>query len=398
MSDTRNKRDLNENLPGCSEEFVYCRFHLLSEHRRVNALALVMEVGQGDFLEKKCYVQVIRLLGQREVYRVHQTDIGTLVDLTNNIVSRIKKYHRLHPGEEKRKSGRPSELREVFPRIENFTDARNDADQAVTLDNLMEFVINQLHITPSRKTLWRFMRENGFCYKLAAPRDRLRLVRRENEIEAFYNNLAVDMNGLDPSLVFNVDEMGVEMFADRKDVMVFVRHEDVPPSGNLYAGVERSSRRCTLIACISLGGDALTPTILTKTRTVNSWLFERGYSVDKVKIMSTENSFVTADVFEIWLNEVFLPAVEEKRTKSEAGLVRRPCSPHFGWLFVSPERPVPRGPGRTPGDDEVSPLSHLSSDPTPRRWDFWAAQDHHPLQRQLHDQPPQHRQGGSGRG
>ena len=70
-----------------------------------------------------------------------------------------------------------------------------------------------------------------------------------------------------------------------------------------------------MIACICLDGDTLIPTILTKTKTVNSWLFERGFTPDNIRVLSTENSFVTANIFEIWLNDVFLPAVEEKRRK-----------------------------------------------------------------------------------
>ena len=59
-------------------------------------------------------------------------------------------------------------------------------------------------------------------------------------------------------------------------------------------------------------GDTLKPTILTKTKTINSFLFQRGYAPRTVKILSTESSFVTTVIIEIWLREVFLPAVEEK--------------------------------------------------------------------------------------
>ena len=64
-----------------------------------------------------------------------------------------------------------------------------------------------------------------------------------------------------------MDEMGVEMFADKKDVKVFVRPEAVPPSGNLHVGVPQTSRRCTLVACIAPDGNKMTSTIITKTKT-----------------------------------------------------------------------------------------------------------------------------------
>ena len=86
------------------------------------------------------------------------------------------------------------------------------------------------------------------------------------------------------------------MFVDCKDVMVFVRPRNIPANGHIYVGVERSSRRCTLVAYIGLDGDTLIPTVLTKTKTVNSYLFDRGYSVNTLLHFNTENSFITADV------------------------------------------------------------------------------------------------------
>ena len=178
--------------------------------------------------------------------------------------------------------------------------------------HLMAYVTDVLRLEVTRKALWRYMTDHGFAYKLATTRDRLRIVSREDQILSFYQNLENDLDGVNPCLVYNVDEMGVEMYADRKDIMVFVRIENVPEIGNLFVGVERSRRRITMIACICLDGGKLIPTILTKTKTINSLLFDRGYSVDDVKILSTENSFLTAVTFEIWLNEVFLPAVRKR--------------------------------------------------------------------------------------
>ena len=306
---------MNESLPGCSEQDALDRIHLVPEHRRGNVLALLLEVAQGDYWEKKRYVQVVRLLDHKDDFGVFQTDIAKVMDLSDNIVSRYKRYHRLHPDKESRLSGRPSEIRPVFPSLEKFVDDRNKADQPVTMDILMDYAINQLHIVVSRKVLLEYMVDHGFLYKLGTTRDSNRVNTKEREIETFFNDLANDLQGVNPSLVFNVDEMGVELYADKKDVMVFVRPGDVPTNGNLLIGVERSSRRCTLIACIGLDGDTLKPTILTKTKTINSFLFERGYSPRTVKVLSTESSFVTAVIFEIWLRDVFLPAVEEKRAE-----------------------------------------------------------------------------------
>ena len=250
MSQDQDNPDMNESLPGCSEQDALDRIHLVPEHRRGNVLALLLEVAQGDYWEKKRYVQVVRLLDHKDDFRVFQTDIAKVMDLSDNIVSRYKRYHRLHPEEERRLSGRPSEIRPVFPSLEKFVDDRNKADQPVTMDILMDYAINQLHIAVSRKALREYTRDHGFVYKLGTRRDSNRVNRKEREIEMLFNNLANDIQGVKQSLVFNVDEMGVELYADKNEVMVFMRPGDVPTNGNLLIGVERSPRRCTLIGCI----------------------------------------------------------------------------------------------------------------------------------------------------
>ena len=85
---------------------------------------------------------------------------------------------------------------------------RNAAGQAVTMEHLLAFVTDELKIEVTRKGLWRYVNDHGFVYKLATPRDSLRIVSRDEEIVSFYRNLENDLEGVHPSLVFNVDEMG----------------------------------------------------------------------------------------------------------------------------------------------------------------------------------------------
>ena len=51
------------------------------------------------------------------------------------------------------------------------------------------------------------------------------------------------------------------------------------------------------MVCIVLDGSRLTPAVVIKNVTVNSLLFENGYSPENVTIYTTANSFVTGDVF-----------------------------------------------------------------------------------------------------
>ena len=52
-----------------------------------------------------------------------------------------------------------------------------------------------------------------------------------------------------------------------------------------------------------------------RDKTVHSRLFDRGYSLKELKVFSTENSFITGNIFSRWANEDFLPTVEKKRAR-----------------------------------------------------------------------------------
>ena len=104
------------------------------------------------------------------------------------------------------------------------------------------------------------------------------------------------VDGKHPSLVFNMDEMGAERFADRKAVFTFLPPQ-VEPGRDATLGVSRTSNRCTLVACIALDGTTLMPTVITKTRMVNTNVFEKGYGPENVALFSTKNSFIRGDVF-----------------------------------------------------------------------------------------------------
>ena len=144
---------------------------------------------------------------------------------------------------------------------------------------LMGFIIDELRVSVTKKTLLKYMKRHHFVYHIAEPRENARMEVKAHEVEGYYNALTTQLNGVHAGLVCNMDEMGVEMFADKKDVKVFVRPEAVPPSGNLHVGVPRTSKRCTLVACISLDGETVTPTII-KTKNINSRLFDHGYSFE----------------------------------------------------------------------------------------------------------------------
>ena len=281
----------------------------------MNTEHLLLAVAQGDLWTQKRRVQGVRLLRRMKVFGLFQKDIAAVLDVSETVISRYAKQLRKNPTEDTPRSGPPIELGDVFDQIENFIDTKNREHKAVTMGVLMAFVNDKLRIHVTKQALKMHMKRHDFCYKWATPTDQQRLTVERRDVEAYYNALEEQIRGLHPALVFNMDEMGVELFADRKEVKAFVRPNQVAADGTVQVGLPRSARRCTLVACISPNGDAMIPTILTKTKTVHSLLFDRGFSLNELRVFSTENSFITRNIFSRWVNEVFLTKVEEKRAR-----------------------------------------------------------------------------------
>ena len=309
----RPKKD--EHLPGCTQAEVIQNLQHVNSERRRDMELLLLEVDRGDFWTQKRRVQAIRLLRGMKAHGLFQKDIAAVLDVSETVISRYAKQLRKTPTENPPRSGPPSQLSDVFVQIANFIDAKNREHKAVTMGVLMAFVNDKLHIHVTKQALKMNMKRHDFCYTWATPTDQHRATVEAHDVEAYNNAMEEDIRGLHPALVFNMDEMGVELFADRKKVKVFLRPNQVPADGAVQVGLPRSARRCTLITRVSPNGDTMIPTILAKTKTVHSHLFDGGYSLKSLKFFSSENSFITGNIFSRLVNEVFLKKVEKKRAR-----------------------------------------------------------------------------------
>ena len=329
----KTKKDAG--LPGCTREEVMSRVQQLPPVKMACVQGLLDEVAQEDFWRRERFVQIVRMLDGMDVHGVKQNDIAFVLNVSKALVSRCKKYHRNNPIECRPRSGPKSVLDEIFPKIQFFIDGKNSDKEAVTMGVLLGFIVDKLKVVVSRKAVWNYMNKHDFSYTPAQTRDARRVDIDPADVVRFYNDLERDLDGVNACLVYNMDEMGAEMFADRKkEVMVYVRQEQVQPHRPLYVGVPRTTRRCTLIGCISLCGETVKPTIITRTKTINSLVFDNGYSMETLRLFSTENSFITGDVFSRKLRGVFVPRRKEARVSSEqAWPLQRQSRAHHGRLL-----------------------------------------------------------------
>ena len=136
---------------------------------------------------------------------------------------------------------------------------------------LLEYLADQHNVFVERKILLQFMRNQGFAYVSALPTEEARLEVDRDALKTLYTTtLPAAIEGVHPSLVFNMDEMGAERYADRKRVNVFLPNR-MEHRGGMEVGIPRTTHRCTLVACIALDGSRVKPAVITKNKTLNSF-------------------------------------------------------------------------------------------------------------------------------
>ena len=236
--------------------------------------------------------QVVALARMAEGTPIKQDDIGTVLDVAQCSVSRYLAQHKHHPEMMHPPPGRPSVLRTIFGDIQNFIASEVSDGCSVTMDDVMRYLQDEHGLYVRRKQLWDFLTNQGYRYVQLVPDEAERVNLTDDALLHFYTvDLPNAVDGKHPALVFNMDEMGAERFADRKAVFTFLPPQ-VEAGRDATLGVSRTSNRCTLVACIALDGTTLMPTVITKTRTVNTNVFEKGYGPENVALFSTKNSFI----------------------------------------------------------------------------------------------------------
>ena len=162
-----------------------------------------------EFWDVSRHVQIYKLLAGMDAHGVCQRDIAVVVGVVPSRVSKLKYDFLESNSVERRRADRPSPLDDVFPETENFIAAEKSAGHAVTLTGLLAFLEDDFGVVVTRKSLWEYMTLNGYSYVSCVPQESVRVELDPDEIADFYTRTLHDgVDGVNPMLVFNVDEMG----------------------------------------------------------------------------------------------------------------------------------------------------------------------------------------------
>ena len=111
------------------------------------ATLLILSQMNVDFWVLKRKEQVLGLLDNMKEMGVTQSDIATVMGVSNALVTKYKHQRQEHPDDLFRKPGRPSILGDVLGKIEGFIEKELDAHRSVTLGVLMEYFVEVFNAT-----------------------------------------------------------------------------------------------------------------------------------------------------------------------------------------------------------------------------------------------------------
>jgi hypothetical protein len=139
------------------------------------------------------------------------------------------------------------------------------------------------------------------------PQEDTRLTVPREHLEAHIENMKSIVAGKFAELVFNLDEVGSSDWEDRKPRKVIAPRAVSPD--DVYHPVSRRYRHLTLLACVSAGGDALTPMVLTSSP-IRDAVWSTGLREDEDAMIRFRNpAYVTEELFHEYLTNVFVPYI-----------------------------------------------------------------------------------------
>jgi hypothetical protein len=197
------------------------------------------------------------------------------------------------------------------------------------------YVQEQFNLVPSRGWLWHFVRRHSdrLEHAKAHPQEEARMNVTQEIARRHVANLEQYVRDLPTELIFNLDEVGSQEWADRKPRSVIIPRQPRPV--RIEYSVPRAEKRMSCIATISMAGDALMPLLVIHRKTIDDAVWEEGWrNGQDFLIRSNDTSYVTRDIFKEYLTSAFLPYVASTRASLNlhefpAVLLCDNCSSHI---------------------------------------------------------------------
>ena len=198
---------------------------------------------------------------------------------------------------------------------------------------LLRFVNEKYNVSLTNGWVGTFLKRNEEKIKKvkSIPQEDTRLSVPRDFLIQHIINLKNVIEGRMTELIFNLDEVGSSDWEDRKVKTVLVSSE--VESRTVFHSVKRCGKHLSLLACISMAGDCLTPMLITNYK-ISDEIYEDGLREgEDVLIRHRDSPYMDKNYFLEYIKEVLIPYIVLVREKlncpnEEAILLMDSCSPH----------------------------------------------------------------------
>ena len=147
----------------------------------------------------------------------------------------------------------------------------------------------------------------------------------------YLERAATVLAGVDPRLFFNLDEVGVQAWADAGSTKVLVPQSFEGTTFNMP--VKRANYRITLLACVSMLGHRMRFLGIVPTASIELGFWKNGWE-DMCLPVSSAKAFINSHAMLYWIIEVFAKELATLRERCDpdrrrAVLLMDGCTVHF---------------------------------------------------------------------
>jgi hypothetical protein len=260
-------------------------------------------------------------------------EIGNIFGVSRSAIRTI--YDRIAAG--KKSPGRPRSItKEIEAQmIRYITDsyAKKDIIHYEDVHNWLEV---HHHISVLPNTLIKIINSiDSLKVVQGKPMENERVDFDEASIQEYFEKLTRDITDAPASLVINIDECGYQEWADAHIENVIVPKEH--RADTIELPKNRSQRRSTMVAAITADGGTLKPMLIVSRKTIETEIYETGYTPNEFIFVIQENGFIDSDLFLRWATDVLVPYVIKERERllysGPAYLIMDGCSTHLSDEF-----------------------------------------------------------------
>ena len=248
-------------------------------------------------------------------YLLTYKDMGTLFGVSKQRISNIiKKQQKIKSGYSPKSPGRQSILStEQKNNLKVWIGEMHKNKTPPSLTEVTDYITETLQVECSSTWINKWVSSDGSGLYLieAKPLEKERIDVSVDVLNDYGKRLTEELKNIDPEFLFNLDETGLD---DRKyNNKTVVSLEQTP---TCYK-VAQPPGHISICPIICSDGTKLPPLVVISRKSISNDLLRYGYPKgENGYIVSSDKGYMTTDLFENYIEEIFIPHLNRKRQQS----------------------------------------------------------------------------------